>query len=133
MAATVAAVLLLGACSSGAASPPANRTPAVSHTPEPLPSRSLDPNFDWGQVVLITPAGPHPAWLVATCCRPITWVNQTTGTVSVAFDHQAVRSGAIPPGGRWTYHPPNVESIVYRSGQGVAFTGNVQVNQTFES
>ncbi|MBO0836879.1 MAG: hypothetical protein J2P28_15420 [Actinobacteria bacterium] len=128
----VLAVVLMPACGS---SPSAQR-------PAPTPSNAIsgalaresakpDPNFDMGFSVQITDQGFHPYVLVAPCCKPITWTNLTQSPVSVVFT--GVDSGPIPPGGKYTFKPPNVESIAYHEGQNPAVEGRIQVNQTQDS
>lgn len=149
-------LLLLTACSAAphtattakparAALPPHTGADAQAEVPpsasqSPLPPRlapreaaSPDPNFDYGFVVQITPAGFHPAWLLSGCCLPVTWRNLTDHAVSVVFDHKPISSGLIPPGGTFVFTPQHIESIAYHSGTDPAMTGVVQVNQTFES
>jgi hypothetical protein len=126
---TVAAVLVAavaaGCGSSGSAATTAKvgstitaATPAASTT---------DPNFDFGQTVLITSTGPHPKWLVSLVGVPIVWHNDTSKVQRVVFDHQAVHSPPIPPGGTFTYRPPTAISIAYHSGHHPKLSGMVQV------
>ena len=123
--AVCALALALGAASCGggggatsAASPP----PAASAAP-----RTVDPNFDFGQTVLITRAGFRPRWLVSLVGKTIVWRNDSNVAQSVVFDHEQVRSGLIPPGGSYTYHPSAAISLTYHSGVDPHLRGAVQV------
>jgi hypothetical protein len=109
-------------------------TPTL-YAPDPAlrEAQSPDPHFDYGFVVQITAQGFHPQWLVSGCCKPVTWENMTSSTASVVFDHQLVNSGPIPPGGKFVWTPPNVESVTYHAESDPAKTGALQVNQMFES
>ena len=104
------------ACSSptsaGAGSP---KPPAVS---SPSPAASVDPHFDSGLNISITTAGFQPHWLVAPFRGTITWHNDTHRAQVIVFDHQAVRSGVIPPGGTFAYTPMVPISITYHSTLG---------------
>jgi hypothetical protein len=116
---------------------PATGGPRLSTPGSPLdaPREAVnpDPNFDYGYVVQITPAGFHPQWLVSGCCKAVTWKNLTDSPTSVVFDHQLVDSGPIAPGGSFVFTPHNVQSIAYHSGTNSSMVGVLQVNQTFES
>ena len=135
--ALVVAAVLLPACSGDAAANHPTASPASSLDPAARAAereaRSPDPSFDFGFTIQITRDGFHPAWLVASCCQAITWKNLTQEPVSVAFDHQAVKSGPIPPGGTFVFTPQHVESITYHAEGQPAMKGALQVNQTFES
>jgi hypothetical protein len=132
--AAVALAAVLSAC--GATSAP------TTHTPAPTASASVsgvvreatnpDPNFDYGFTVQIDAGAVRPHWLVAACCQAITWVNRAGTPVTVVFDHLAVNSGPIPPGGSYGYTPKNVESIAYHVTGATSITGVVQVNPTIE-
>lgn len=129
----LAALLSLPACTGTGT--PSQHPAAVSQATAPAEAReaaSPDPNFDYGFTVLITSQGFHPHWLVAACCRPITWRNLTPAPVSVVFDHVPGGSGAISPGGGFTFTPGNVESISYHSGSDTSRRGVIQVNQSTE-
>jgi hypothetical protein len=151
MAPAVVALLLSGCGPGGGSGTPSPRSPAASPpgipglrsvTPAALPSEpdaltareatKPDANFDSGFVVQITPSGFHPAWLVATCCTPVVWLNLTNATNSIVFDALGVHSGPIAPGGAFTFSPHNVESIAYHSATYPAMKGIVQVNQPAE-
>jgi hypothetical protein len=123
----LAVLAVLPACST-------RSTPRLSASPSVLTGVARealhpDPNYDMGLTVDITPAGFHPAWLVAPCCEPVTWRNQTGTAVSVVFDHLLVNSGPIPAGGTWLFKPPHAESIAYHAAENVALRAVVQVQQ----
>jgi hypothetical protein len=106
---------------------------AVPTEPAGEPTReaqSPDPAFDYGFVIDITPAGFHPNVLVAACCQALTWINLTDKPNRVMFTVELTESPVIPPGGSWTWIPPNVESVAYASMTYPAMTGAIQVNQT---
>jgi hypothetical protein len=116
--------LLLGACTKASPSAPA--------VPRPAPTRavtiaSVDPNFDFGQTVFITTRGYRPAWLVSVVQVPVTFRNTTDRPQLVVFNHSAVRSGLIPPGGVFRYTPPNAVSVTYHGGRGHRAVGRIQV------
>ena len=102
------AALLAGGCGegSGAASAPVS---SASHT--------IDPNFDTGQTVLVTATGARPLWLVSLVGTPVTFRNVSSTTKRVVFDHAAVRSGPIPPGGTFTWRPQLPLSYTYHVGR----------------
>jgi len=116
LAVAVAAALSTAACS-GAGGTAAAGSPRPSSVPT-SPVASVDPNFDSGLNIYITPAGFHPHWLVAPLHGAITWHNDTHRSQVVVFDHQAVRSSVIPPGGTFTYTPSDPISIAYHSALG---------------
>jgi hypothetical protein len=132
VAAVAALVIALAACGSTApATPsPASKSPAASGLARE--AANPDPNFDYGFTVQVTAGGVRPHWLVAACCQPITWKNLTTAPVSVVFDHLAINSGPVPPGGTFVFTPKNVESIAYHLAETPAVTGVVQVNTPLE-
>jgi len=115
------------ACSTaGGAAVAGSPRPSVAPT-SPSPVASVDPNFDSGQNIFITPAGFHPHWLVAPLHGAITWHNETNRSQVIVFDHQQVKSGVIPPGGTFTYTPAVPISIAYHSALGHERHGVIQV------
>jgi len=111
------AALLAGGCGgggSGAAGPPAS---SASHT--------IDPNFDTGQTVLVTAHSARPLWLVSLVGTRVTFRNVSQTTKRVVFDHAAVNSGPIPPGGTFTWRPALPLSYTYHVG---AVHARVQVS-----
>jgi hypothetical protein len=134
------------AASSAAPAPTATPIPSApiagltSVTPAAIPTepsgeptveaQSPDPAFDYGFVIDITPAGFHPNVLVAACCQALTWINLTDKPNRVMFTVELTESPPIPPGGSWTWIPPNVESVAYESLTYPSMTGAIQVNQT---
>jgi hypothetical protein len=102
------AALLAGGCGgagSGAANAPVS---SVSH--------SIDPNFDTGQTVLLTANSPRPLWLVSLVGKPVIFRNSSSTTKRVVFDHAAIDSGPIPPGGTFTWRPTLPLSYTYQVG-----------------
>jgi hypothetical protein len=158
----IATLVVLSACGSGAAAPTATPTArptaAAGPTATPIPTapidgltsvtpaavptepageptreaQSPDPAFDYGFVIDITPAGFHPNVLVAACCQALTWINLTDKPNKILFTVELTQSPLIPPGGSWTWIPPNVEAVAYQSVTYPAMTGAVQVNQTVD-
>ena len=135
-------VVVLGMLAGCSLPPETSATSPTPHAgksanPEALAAREAikpDPYWDFGQTVQITGQGFLPADLVAECCKPLVFENLTTSPVTVAFDHQLVNSGPIPPGGAFTYTPLNVESLVYHAQEHPEWPhGKIQVNQMFES
>lgn len=127
-AAAVTGMLALTSCGGGGSSAPAATGPApASSAPASTVASTIDPNFDFGQTVLITPTGFRPRWLVSLVGKTITWRNESNVTTSVVFDHASVRSGPIPPGGTYTYDPRTALSITYHSGVNPHLHGSVQV------
>jgi hypothetical protein len=124
----VAACLVLASCGGGGASAPTTGgSAAVSTAPASTAASTIDPNFDFGQTVLITTKGFRPRWLVSLVGKTITWRNDSRVTQSVVFDHESVRSGPIAPGGSYTYHPRTALSLTYHSGRNPHLRGSVQV------
>jgi hypothetical protein len=136
MAAAASCVVLLAACSGGSTrigSPNPKPATAVQGAGSSPSGRAIDPNFDQGQVVLITPSGFRPHWLVALDNTTIEFRNESGVPQSVVFDHQAIRSGTIAPGGVFRFTPHNVMSMTYRSGLDSAARGVIQVNEVLGS
>ena len=90
--------------SSGATSSPSPNATACT----------MDPNFDYGQTICLTSKGIEPVWLVSLQNKPITWRNETSKPLSIAFVAGKVTSGPIPPHGTWTYTPKLPLSLAYR-------------------
>ena len=140
-AASVAALLAVGCGGSPRASGPrAGSASAAATDPsgESAPSTSaasggrtdpttIDPDTDFGQTILITRAGFRPAWLLALPAEDVTWENQTGRTWTVAFDHQQVTSGPIPPGGTWRWSSATPLSVTYHAVQEPRMTGRLQL------
>jgi hypothetical protein len=102
------AALLAGGCGgegSGAATAPVS---SASHT--------IDPNFDTGQTVLVTAHSAMPLWLVSLVGNPVSFRNVSETTKRVVFDHAAIDSGPIPPGGTFTWRPTLPLSYTYHVG-----------------
>ncbi len=127
--AAVGLVVATAGCGSGGGGAAANSStstsPASAHA-----STALDPNFAFGQTVLITRAGIRPHWLVSVVGRPIVWRNQTGRPQRIVFDHQDVRSPMIAPGGAFTYRPPTALSIAFHSVTDPRLRGIIQVTPT---
>jgi hypothetical protein len=119
----VTACLVLASCGGGGTSAPASGGSAPASTA----ASTIDPNFDFGQTVLITAEGFRPRWLVSLVGKTITWQNNSNVVQSVVFDHESVRSGPIAPGASYTYHPRSALSITYHSGRNPHVQGSVQV------
>ncbi|HXY71942.1 MAG TPA: hypothetical protein VEM41_05315 [Actinomycetota bacterium] len=121
------AVLVTAACSTARGTAAGGSPGSSAITPSPSPTASVDPNFDFGLNIYITATGFKPHWLVAPYHGTITWHNDTSRSQRIVFDHQAVRSGVIPPGGTFTYTPDVPISMTYHSGLGRVRHGVIQV------
>jgi hypothetical protein len=126
-AAAVSACLVLASCGGGGTSPPASGGSAPASTAASTAASTVDPNFDFGQTVLITSKGFLPRWLVSLVGKTITWHNDSNVVQSVVFDHEEVRSGPIAPGATYTYDPHSALSLTYHSGRNPHLRGSVQV------
>jgi hypothetical protein len=123
-----AAALALAACGGGGSGTPASSgAPPASSAPASTVASTSDPNFGFGQTVVITAKGFRPRWLVSLVGKKVTWRNESQMTQSVVFDHELVRSGPIAPGGTYTYDPRTAISITYHSGRNPHLHGSVQV------
>jgi hypothetical protein len=87
---------------------------------------TMDPSFDYGQVICITGKGTKPNWLVSLQNKPITWQNETSKPVTVTFVGFKVASGPIPPHGTWSYTPKLPLSFAYHISSGTRL-GRIQV------
>ena len=85
------------------------------------------PDFDAGHTVHITTVGIQPKALASSCCNPILFKNETTGTVTVIFNISKKNSGPIAPGSTWQWQPPNPESVIYHLGNNPALQGQIQI------
>jgi len=110
--------------------------PSPTASLAPLPrdsSRPVDPNFDRGQSVEITPSTVIPKQLIAAAGFPVVWINHSGTTQDIHFDNvEDVDSGPIPPGGTWSYTTIRTISIVYHSTVDPAIKGAVQMQPLSE-
>ena len=102
------AALLAGGCGGGGSGAAGAPVSSASHT--------IDPNFDTGQTVLVTAHSARPLWLVSLVGKPVTFRNVSSTTKRVVFDHAAIDSGPIPPGGAFTWRPTLPLSYTYHVG-----------------
>ncbi len=72
-----------------------------------------------GQQIIITVGGFLPKRLYATPSVLVVWTNLTDQPQQVVFDHFAVSSPEIPPGGTFTWSSQDSESISYHSVSGM--------------
>ena len=72
-----------------------------------------------GQQIIISVGGFLPKRLYATPSDLVVWTNLTNQPQQVVFDHFAVHSGVIPPGGKFSWSSPSSESISYHSVSGM--------------
>jgi hypothetical protein len=114
-----ASAVLVSGCGGSGAGPTLGSAASVSSA-----SVSIDPQFDTGQVVLLTGSTVHPLWLVSLLGKPIEFRNVSDTTQSVRFDNGTVRSGPIAPGKSYRYTPDAAVSISYHAG---ATQGRIQV------
>jgi hypothetical protein len=125
VATAVVFVAMLAACSS--ASPQAARPSAPSTT------RAVNAAYDSGDTVTITAKGFVPRELIALVNVPIHFVNHTSSTQRVQFEHSRDASGAlrrsdaIPPGGEWSYTPTSWESATYHAVDRPTVRGQIQL------
>jgi hypothetical protein len=118
-------ILALAAAAAGCGGSSAAGTDVRPPSTPVATSARIDPNFDTGQTVLITGSGVRPLWLVSLVGKPIVFRNVSGSTQRVAFDHQAVRSGPIEPGGVFRYTPKLPLSLTYHVG---SVQGRLQVS-----
>jgi hypothetical protein len=127
-----AALSLLTSCS-GAGDGRAQSSPPAASTRSTVDDdarEAISPNpaFDQGHTVHLTAAGVLPQSLVLFCCdRPVTFKNETSGTVSIVLDISKVSSGPIAPGATWQWTPPNPESITFHYGEAPTTRGHIQI------
>jgi uncharacterized Zn-binding protein involved in type VI secretion len=81
--------------------------------------RPISPNIDDGQQIIITVGGFLPQRLYATPSALVVWTNLTNEPQQVVFDHFAVHSPVIPPGGKYSWTSQASESISYHSVSGM--------------
>jgi hypothetical protein len=93
-------------------SPGGEPGPVVTE-PTEAGSRPISEIADFGQQILIEPDSFYPHILVADTNVPLTWTNLTTSDQQVVFLNSSIRSGEIPPGGKWSYTAPNSTGIHY--------------------
>lgn len=122
---SLACVLALAAAAAACGGASAGGTGAPAPSTAQLASASIDPNFDSGQTVLITATGVRPLWLVSLVGKPVVFRNVSGATRRITFDHQAVRSGPIAPGGVFRYTPDLPLSLTYHVG---TVQGKIQVS-----
>ena len=114
--------LVSAACSNGATAAGSSGSPTASPTVRPI-----DPNFDYGDTILMTDTGFQPKFLLTNPHTTITWKNQTNRVWTVIFDHQAVHSKNIPTGGTFTWISPTPVSVTYHDGTHPSFKGSITV------
>jgi hypothetical protein len=72
-----------------------------------------------GQQIIISVGGFLPPRLYASPSVPVVWTNLTDQPQQVVFDHLAVRSPVIAPGGTFSWTSQDSESISYHSVSGM--------------
>jgi len=131
-------ILLVAACAAGCSSSSATGSASnASDQPssQPPPGTVLGGgHFTIGTKVHITSTGFDPQVLYTPIGSTVTWTNRSDSPQSVHFDNwdptQPVDSGAIPPGGTWTFTFKSTGSVVYHSNQNPSFRGTVQIRLT---
>jgi len=113
-----------GGGGSGPASTPS--TPASSTTSSAA-TTTIDPNFAFGQTVLVTSKGIRPKELVSVWHKPVIWQNQTGHAIRVIFDHTPVSSPVIPAHGSWRYNSSTAGAFAYHVTTRPTLHGAVQV------
>jgi hypothetical protein len=81
--------------------------------------KPINPDIDDGQQVIISAHGFLPARLYSTPAEALVWTNLTNQDQQVIFDHFAVKSPLIPPGGTFSWTSQASESISYHSASGM--------------
>ncbi len=76
-------------------------------------------NIGDGQQIIITVGGFLPKRLYASPSVRVVWTNLTDQPQQVVFDHFAVRSPVIAPGGTFSWSSQDSESISYHSVSGM--------------
>jgi hypothetical protein len=84
--------------------------------------RPISPVVDSGQQILVLAGQVNPRILIANSKQNVTWTNLTTSAQTVTFEQQQVSSGAIRPGGKWSYFPATGASIHYQTSTGAQGT-----------
>jgi hypothetical protein len=126
-------VLALVACTRSAAAPPGDGGSAATRAPRassaaPSTTRPIDPNFDFGQRIVIGRTAVRPLWLVSQVHRPVVFQNRSRSRQVLVFDNYGtLRSPPIPPGGSWSFTPTTPVSIVYHSATNPRISGKIQV------
>lgn len=87
--------------------------------PRERPGEAIAAAVDDGQQVVLSARGPLPARLYATPGEAVTWTNLTDEPQRVVFDHFALRSPSIPPGGTFSWTSPASESVAYHTPSGL--------------
>ena len=100
-----AAVLVLTACGSSATAP----SPA-----------SVDASIQSG--------GFTPGTISISMGSTVTWTNQDNTTHAVVADNGAFASGAIPPGGKYSYMFPSAGTFTYHDTSNPNMRGTVTVS-----
>jgi hypothetical protein len=81
--------------------------------------KAIPPDVGDGQQIIITVGGFLPKRLYATPSAAVVWTNLTDQPQQVVFDHFAVHSQVIPPGGHFSWTSQDSESIAYHSVSGM--------------
>ena len=132
---SLALVVAAGACGSKGG---ANASPTTKPVTSTTAKRALNPNYDSGETITITPTGFQPKELVAQTGLKLTFVNHTAIAQHVQFEHSRdakgnlIASGAIPPGKSWSYTPENWESATYHSVDQPSLRGQIQIQPPAE-
>jgi plastocyanin len=114
--------IVAAGCSNGGHVAASSTAPSAS-----LTERPIDPNFDYGDTILITATGFQPRFLLTNPKTTVTWENRTDHALRVVFDHQAVDSGTIPAGGTWTWTSLTPISVTYHDAERPGYKGSITV------
>jgi hypothetical protein len=89
--------------------------------------RTIAPDFEAGQNVIITSTGFEPSTLEANVAAPVVWTNLSGRPQRIIFINFAVDSGTVPPGGTFTWSTTNAVDISYLSDT-TGWHGTLQMN-----
>jgi hypothetical protein len=81
--------------------------------------KAITAEVDDGQQIIISVGGFLPKRLYSSPSEPLVWTNLTNQPQQVIFDHFAVKSPVLPPGGTFSWSTAASESISYHSASGM--------------
>lgn len=88
--------------------------------------RAIEPSFQAGQDVIITPSGFEPQDLEANVSNPVVWTNLSGRPVRIRFLGFPVDSGTIPVGGTFTWSTSSAVAVTYVATSG--WIGKLEMN-----
>ncbi len=128
----VASAAVAAGCAdnSGVADKPDSITDLTTSDTEAPP----DPDaFAFGQEIRIRDGAIAPAQLVSIKDQDVVFVNDTAQAQELLFTNWVLEdgsttSGAIPPGGSWSFRPVTIASITFALATDTTITGRLQVD-----